>query len=117
MWDGNKIQDWLLLRPHYTASTGASPTLQMSPKQGGNPLENEPVSGSTARAQSEKVATVEKLVRNPPAVLPIEDAIKMIREVLPSPMVERSWGFGPQRLCQELRSVVLNLQRRTERHG
>ena len=53
----------------------------------------------------------EGFLKNPKPTVPAEDAIKMIQNVLPSPMVERSWGFGPQRLCQELRGVILKLER------
>ncbi|MEM2971114.1 MAG: hypothetical protein QW270_01640 [Candidatus Bathyarchaeia archaeon] len=56
----------------------------------------------------------ESLLKNSKATIPIEEAITMIQKVLPSPMVERSWGLGPQRLCQELRSVILNFRRRME---
>jgi hypothetical protein len=54
----------------------------------------------------------EGFLKNPKPTIPAEDAIKMIQNVLPSPMVERSWGFGPQRLCQELRGVVIKLRER-----
>jgi hypothetical protein len=54
----------------------------------------------------------EGFLKNPKLTIPAEDAIKMIQNVLPSPMVERSWGFGPQRLCQELRGVVIKLRER-----
>ncbi|MEM2995325.1 MAG: hypothetical protein QXI91_04845 [Candidatus Bathyarchaeia archaeon] len=54
----------------------------------------------------------ESLLKNSKATIPVDEAIKMIQKVLPSPMVERSWGLGPQRLCQELRGVILNLRRR-----
>jgi hypothetical protein len=54
----------------------------------------------------------EGFLKNPKSVISAEDAIKMIQNVLPSPMVERSWGFGPQRLCQELRGVVMKLSER-----
>jgi hypothetical protein len=50
---------------------------------------------------------VEGFLKNPKPTIPTEDAIRMIQNVLPSPMVERSWGFGPQRLCQELRGVIM----------
>jgi hypothetical protein len=44
-------------------------------------------------------------------MIPVEDVAKMIRDVLPSPMVERSWGLGPQRMCQELRGVLHKLNK------
>jgi len=54
---------------------------------------------------------VEAFVKKSDSAVSVEEAVKMIRNVLPSPMVERSWGFGPQRLCQELRGVILKLRR------
>jgi cell division septum initiation protein DivIVA len=59
----------------------------------------------------------EAFLKNPKTMISAEDAIKMIQNVLPSPMVERSWGFGPQRLCQELRGVVIKLRERVKRNG
>jgi hypothetical protein len=56
------------------------------------------------------------LLKNPKTMVPVEEAMKMIQNVLPSAMVERSWGFGPQRLCQELRSVVLKLHERVKQN-
>jgi hypothetical protein len=67
----------------------------------------EPVEGSVA----------EKLLKSSKNMISVEDAVKMIQNVLPSPMVERSWGFGPQRLCQELRGVVLKLHERVKQNG
>jgi hypothetical protein len=52
------------------------------------------------------------LLKNSKSMIPVDDAVKMIQNVLPSVMVERSWGFGPQRLCQELRGVMLKLRER-----
>lgn len=92
MWDSNKIRDWLLLHPHYMASAGTS-----TPKQ-------------------TTLNDVESLLRKPNHAIAVEDAIKMIEDVLPSSMVERSWGLGPQRLCQELRGVILNLRRRVKQN-
>jgi hypothetical protein len=57
---------------------------------------------------------VEGFLKNMKPTIPAEDAIKMIQNVLPSPMVERSWGFGPQRLCQELRGVILKLREKVK---
>jgi hypothetical protein len=86
MWDETKIRDWLLLHPQYTVSASASPLKEKG------------------------------FVKNTKALIPVEDVVKMIQKVLPSPMVERSWGFGPQRLCQELRGVITNLCRRKEQN-
>lgn len=59
----------------------------------------------------------ESLIKKPsePAI-PVSQAIRMIQDVLPSPLVQRSWSLGPQRLCQELHRVVLNLRRLQESH-
>ena len=54
----------------------------------------------------------ESFLKNPKAMIPAEEVIRMVQNVLPSPMVERSWGFGPQRLCQELRGVILKFRER-----
>jgi len=52
----------------------------------------------------------EGIVKNSKTTVSVVEAIRMIQNVLPSPMVERSWGFGPQRLCQELRGVIFKLR-------
>jgi hypothetical protein len=64
-----------------------------------------------------EVKVAEGFVKNSKAMIPVEEAISMIQKVLPSPMVERSWGLGPQRLCQELRGVILSLRRRVKSDG
>ncbi|MEM3579569.1 MAG: hypothetical protein QXL54_05050, partial [Candidatus Bathyarchaeia archaeon] len=86
MWDETKIKDWLILHPHYTVSANASPLKEKG------------------------------FVKNSKALIPVEDAVKMIQKVLPSPIVERSWGLGLQRMCQELRGVITSLRRRTEQN-
>jgi hypothetical protein len=88
MWDENKIRDWLLLHPHYMANANG-PTVPQTPlkEQGG-------------------------LLKDPKTMIHVEEVVRMIQNVLPSPMVERSWGFGSQRLCQELRGVVFKLRER-----
>ncbi|MEW6505984.1 MAG: hypothetical protein AB1457_18695, partial [Chloroflexota bacterium] len=87
MWDQNKIRDWLLLHPQYMAE-----------------------------AKTQKItATSDELVLKPSrSTIPVEDAVRMIQNVLPSAMVERSWGLGAQRMCQELRGVIMNLRRRMD---
>jgi len=55
----------------------------------------------------------EKLLKDSPpkeAVVPVKDAIALIESALPPAGVERSWGFGPQRFCQEIRGVILKLK-------
>jgi hypothetical protein len=50
------------------------------------------------------------LLKNPPKMIAVSEAAKLVESVLPSPMVQRSWGLGPQRMCQELRRVVQQLE-------
>lgn len=45
-------------------------------------------------------------------VMSIGEVIGLIESVLPSPLVQRSWSLGPQRMCQELRRTVDRLRRR-----
>jgi hypothetical protein len=54
------------------------------------------------------------LIKNPPKVLAVCEAAKMVEAVLPSLMVQRSWSLGPQRMCQELRRVVQQLDQKVE---
>ena len=48
--------------------------------------------------------------------IPISEAVSLIEAVLPSPMVQRSWSLGPQRMCQELRRAVLKLRGASDGH-
>jgi hypothetical protein len=52
------------------------------------------------------------LLKNPPKLMPVSEAVKMVKEVLPAPMIQRSWRLGPQRLCQDLQRVVQKLETR-----
>jgi hypothetical protein len=52
------------------------------------------------------------LLKNPPKMIAVSEAVKMVESVLPSPMVQRSWSLGPQRMCQELRRVVVRLEQK-----
>jgi hypothetical protein len=52
------------------------------------------------------------LLKNPPKVIAVSEAAKIVESVLPSPMVQRSWSLGPQRMCQELRRVVQQLEQK-----
>jgi hypothetical protein len=51
------------------------------------------------------------LIKNPPKMIAVSEAAKLVEAALPSPMVQRSWSLGPQRMCQELRRVVQQLAR------
>jgi len=93
MWDQIKIQDWLSLHPNY-----------MLPASNSN-LPN-------------KSVTSESLFKKPaePAI-PIGKAVNLIEAVLPSPLIQRSWSLGPQRMCQELRRVLAQLHSMQDGHG
>ncbi len=85
LWDQLKIQDWLRLHPDYMASA-----------QNQNPA---------------NASALESLLKKPsePSIR-VREAVALIESVLPAPIVQRSWSLGPQRMCQELRRVVLKLQ-------
>jgi hypothetical protein len=59
-----------------------------------------------------KQVPVGGLLKNPPKMIAVSEAAKMVEAVLPSPMVQRSWSLGPQRMCQELRRVVQQLEQK-----
>jgi len=40
----------------------------------------------------------------------VKETVSLIKGVMPGQIVERSWGLGPQRLCQELRGVIRKLE-------
>jgi len=87
MWDQVKIQDWLALHPDYMVS-----------------------------AQNQG-AFSESLLKKPAGqAIPVGEAVRLIEKVLPSPLVQRSWSLGPQRMCQELRRVILKLHSLEEGH-
>jgi hypothetical protein len=52
------------------------------------------------------------LLKDPPVMMPISEALTLVREVLPVPLVERAWGMGPQRLCQDIKRVIHTLEAR-----
>jgi hypothetical protein len=88
LWDQIKIQDWLALHPNYMVS---------------------------AQNQS---AVSERLLKKPAEpTIPIGEAVKLIETVLPNHIVQRSWSLGPQRMCQELRRVIMKLRSRQEGHN
>ncbi|MBT0159053.1 hypothetical protein G4O51_03615 [Candidatus Bathyarchaeota archaeon A05DMB-2] len=70
------------------------------------------------KEEHEEVSLAESLLKEPSPsepIIPIKEAVSLIQSVLPSPIVERSWSFGPQRLCQELRGVVRRLESRSQK--
>ena len=50
------------------------------------------------------------LLKNPPKLMPVSEAVKMVKEALPAPMIQRSWGLGPQRMCQDLQRIIQKLE-------
>ena len=93
MWDHVKVQDWLSLHPNYM------------------------LSASNANLPNKSVAS-ESLFRKPAEpVMPIGKAVNLIEAVLPSPLIQRSWSLGPQRMCQELRRVLVQLRSMQDGHG
>jgi len=87
MWDETKIKDWLSLHPDYMTSTSTQkPVLESLFKQPAEP------------------------------VMPVNDVISLVESVLPNSIVQRSWSFGPQRMCQELRRIILKLHKLRESH-
>ena len=51
------------------------------------------------------------LIKDPPKTIPIEEAIGILKGILPSPAVERS-TMGMQRECQEIRGAIFKLKER-----
>jgi hypothetical protein len=47
----------------------------------------------------------------------LNQAIRMIEEVLPNHLVQRSWSLGPQRMCQELHRVLHKLRDMQEQNS
>jgi len=81
IWDQQKIQDWLQLHPSYMA----------------------PVS-------SQSLVSERLFTKPTEPTIPVSKAVSLVESVLPSPIVQRSWSLGPQRMCQELRRVIMKLK-------
>ena len=93
MWDQIKIRDWLSLHPNYMVSASS----QNLPNHN---------------------AVSERLFKKPAEpVMPISEALNLIEAVLPSPLIQRSWSLGPQRMCMELRRVIVKLRSLQNGHG
>jgi len=76
--------------------------------------------GDTERKLAEAQKTIEQLkntsssnglIKEPPKMLPINEAITVLEELLPCPTVERS-TMGMQRECQEIRAAIHRLKAR-----
>jgi hypothetical protein len=52
------------------------------------------------------------LLKDPPKMMLVSEALSMFESVLPVPMVERSAGLGMQRVCQEIRGHIFRLRER-----
>ncbi len=85
LWDSAKIKDWLAMHPDY-----------MAPVANQSSMSGEPLGGLLAKPAE--------------PVVPLSEAAKLIESILPSPLVQRSWSLGPQRMCQELRRLILQLR-------
>jgi hypothetical protein len=60
---------------------------------------------------------IESLIKKPQEkTIPISQAVKLIEQVLPNPLVQRSWSLGPQRMCQELQRTILKLRSLQDSH-
>ena len=88
MWDQIKIQDWLALHPNYMVS-----------------------------AQNQGAVSASLLKKPVEPTIPVDEAVKLIESVLPSHIIQRSWSLGPQRMCQELRRIIVELRGRQEGHN
>lgn len=90
-WDQSRIQSWLAAHTAYIIPAGGTPTV------------------------AQDMPVVESLVgKTVEPSVSVSQVVGMIRDVLPSSLVQRSWGLGPQRMCQELNSVICRLQRMAE---
>lgn len=88
-WTQPKAQDWLSLHPDYM----------------------------TPAPQASGGFNVEGLLKKPQEkTIPISQAVELIEQVLPNPLVQRSWSLGPQRMCQELRRTILKLRSLQDSH-
>jgi hypothetical protein len=86
MWDQIRIQDWLSLHPDYMLLASNS-------------------------VSANKSAISESLLKKPAEpVIPVSEVVNLIEAVLPNPLVQRSWSLGPQRMCQELRRVIIKIR-------
>lgn len=71
----------------------------------------------TTQPQTGSAATHECLIKKPQEkTIPISQAVKLIEQVLPNPLVQRSWSLGPQRMCQELQRAILKLRSLQDSH-
>ena len=93
MWDQIKIRDWLSLHSNYMVSASS---------------QNLPNSSVVSESLFKKPAE---------QVMPISEALNLIETVLPSPLIQRSWSLGPQRMCMELRRVIVKLRSLQNGHG
>jgi hypothetical protein len=64
-----------------------------------------------AQKTIEKLKPPGGLVKDPPKIIPVTEAIGILEGLLPSPAVERS-TMGMQRECQAIRSEILKLRER-----
>ncbi len=69
-------------------------------------------------SKQNRSAFYESLLKKPAEpTIPVGEALKLIENVMPNDLVQRSWSLGPQRMCQELRRVLVNLHNLQESHN
>jgi hypothetical protein len=94
LWNQPKAKDWLSLHPDYMTQA-----VEPQPASSGN-------------------VNLEGLIKKPQEkTIPLSQAVKLIEQVLPNPLVQRSWSLGPQRMCQELRRTILKLRSLQDNHS
>ncbi|MEM2393960.1 MAG: hypothetical protein QXG11_03970 [Candidatus Bathyarchaeia archaeon] len=67
----------------------------------------------TDQQQAANGSIEESLLQLKESTIPISKVVEMFESVLPSPIVERSWGLGPQRMCQDIRRIIWKLKERS----
>lgn len=92
LWDQTRIQDWLSQHPNYLT-----------------PLSSFVTASNNTLSES--------LIKSSEPTIPVSHAIRLIQEVMPSYLVQRSWSLGPQRMCQELNRVLLKLHKIQDSHN
>ncbi|MCW3984156.1 MAG: DUF2213 domain-containing protein [Candidatus Bathyarchaeota archaeon] len=72
---------------------------------------------SPAGFSKSTVNLAEGLIKKPKEpTVPIEQVIRMLDEIVPNHIVQRSWSLGPQRMCQELNRVIYRLRNMQDSH-
>ena len=120
-WTPQKMMEWLRDHPQYVKQTsptasgiqtsesvnGASKMSKTETKESSEPVKEPPKSEEAKPIASPPKPTLpEALITpatpQPSPVIPVEK----VEEIMPSLQAERSWGWGPQRLVQELKRLI-----------